>query len=119
MNKNKSDILTHEKILYVIRELEKNPSLTQRDLALKLKISLGRINYFLNALIDKGIIEVKNLKNSKNKLGYLYLLTPQGIRIKFELIRQFIDWKTNEYKRLKKEIESYENILLAHQSVES
>src|SRR3989339_2180185 len=108
----KSDILNHEKILSVIKELEQNPAITQRDLALKLKISLGKINYFLNALIDKGIIEAKNFKNAKNKLAYTYLLTPEGIRIKFQLIQQFLDWKTSEYERLKEELDVYKGMLL-------
>src|SRR3989338_5040106 len=114
----KTDILHHEKILSVIKELEQNPAITQRDLALKLKISLGKINYFLNALIDKGIIEAKNFKNSKNKLGYMYLLTPDVIRIKFQLIQQFLDWKTREYERLKEELEAYKGMLLAYQNAE-
>ena len=118
MNNHKSDILNHEKILSVIKELEQNPAITQRDLAQKLKISLGKINYFLNALIDKGIIEAKNFKNSKNKLGYMYMLTPQGIRIKFQLIQQFLDWKTREYEMLKGELEVYRSILLAYQNAE-
>ena len=115
----KSDILNHEKILSIIKELEQNPAITQRDLALKLKISLGKINYFLNALIDKGIIEAKNFKNAKNKLSYMYLLTPQGIRIKFQLIQQFLDWKTREYENLKQEMEVYRSMLLAYQNVEA
>jgi len=114
----KLDILNHEKILSIIKELEQNPVITQRDLALKLKISLGKINYFLNALIDKGIIEAKNFKNAKNKLSYMYLLTPQGIRIKFQLIQQFLDWKTREYERLEKELEVYKSMLLVYQNTE-
>ena len=114
----KSDILNHEKILSVIKELEQNPAITQRDLALKLKISLGKINYFLNALIDKGIIEAKNFKNAKNKLSYMYLLTPQGIRIKFQLIQQFLDWKTREYENLREELEAYRSMLSAYQNTE-
>ena len=114
----KTDILHHEKILSVIKELEQNPAITQRDLALKLKISMGKINYFLNALIDKGIIEAKNFKNSKNKLGYMYLLTPEGIRIKFQLIQQFLGWKTREYESLKEELETYKTMLLTYQSTE-
>ena len=87
--------------------------ITQRDLALKLKISLGKINYFINALIDKGIIEAKNFKNAKNRLGYVYLLTPEGIRIKLQLIQQFLEWKTIEYEKLKTELEIYKNMLLS------
>jgi len=114
----KSDILNHEKILSIIKELEQNPAITQRDLALKLKISLGKINYFLNALIDKGIIEAKNFKNAKNKLAYTYLLTPEGLRLKFQLIQQFLDWKTREYEKLKEELESYKGMLLDYQNAE-
>ena len=114
----KTDILNHEKILSVIKELEQNPAITQRDLALKLKISLGKINYFLNALIDKGIIEAKNFKNAKNKLAYTYLLTPEGLRLKFQLIQQFLDWKTREYEKLKEELESYKGMLLDYQNAE-
>jgi len=114
----KPDILNHEKILSIFKELEQNPALTQRALALKLKISLGKINYFLNALIDKGIIEAKNFKNAKNKIGYMYLLTPQGIKVKFQLIQQFLDWKTREYERLKVELEAYKSMLLAYQNTE-
>lgn len=104
---NKSDILESEKTLKIINEIELNPQITQRDLALKLEISLGKINYLVNALIDKGIIEVKNFKNSKNKLAYMYLLTPHGIKMKLELTRKFFIWKMQEYERLKKEIESF------------
>ena len=114
----KPDILNHEKILSIIKELEQNPAITQRDLALKLKISLGKINYFINALIDKGIIEAKNFKNAKNKLGYMYLLTPQGIRIKFQLIQQFLDWKTREYENLREELEAYRGMLSDCHNVE-
>lgn len=119
MNNLKNDILNYEKILSVIKELEQNPAITQRDLAQKLKISLGKINYFVNALIDKGIIEAKNFKNSKNKLGYMYMLTPQGIKVKLQLIQQFLEWKTQEYERLKEELETYKGMLLDYENVES
>src|SRR3990167_493740 len=114
----KPDILNHEKILSIFKELEQNPTLTQRAIAQKLKISLGKVNYFINALIDKGIIEAKNFKNSKNKLGYMYLLTPQGIRIKFQLIQQFLAWKTLEHEKLTVELEVYKSMLLAYQNAE-
>lgn len=113
MNKHKIDILNHENILTLIKELEQNPSLTQRELAQKVKVSLGKINYFINTLIDKGIIEAKNFKNSKNKLGYMYMLTPEGLRIKLLLVQQFFEWKTREYERLKGELEVYKSMLSA------
>ncbi len=115
----KPDLLNHEKILSIFKELEQNPALTQRALAQKLEISLGKVNFFINALIDKGIIEAKNFKNAKNKLAYTYLLTPEGLRLKFQLIQQFLDWKTREYERLKEELEVYKGMLLAYQNVEA
>lgn len=102
---NKTRILDSEEALQIIKEIEFNPQITQRLLSQKLEISLGKINFFINALIDKGIIEAKNFKNSKNKLAYMYLLTPQGIKTKFQLTHQFFVWKTQEYKKLRKEIE--------------
>lgn len=102
---NKTDILNSEKTLQIIKEIERNPQITQRRLSRKLEISLGKINFLVNALIDKGIIEAKNFKNSKNKLAYMYLLTPHGIRMKLQLTHKFFTWKIQEYKRLKQEIE--------------
>lgn len=107
MNNHKNDVLNQEKILYVIKELEQNPQITQRHLAQKLGMSLGKINFLINALIDKGIIEAKNFKNAKNKLAYMYLLTPQGVKTKIQLTQQFFAWKVQEYERLKKEIEDF------------
>jgi EPS-associated MarR family transcriptional regulator len=71
-----------------------------------LEISLGKINFLINALIDKGIIEAKNFKNAKNKLAYMYMLTPKGIRTKFRLTHQFFVWKTQQYEQLKSELEN-------------
>ncbi|MDD4979742.1 MAG: MarR family EPS-associated transcriptional regulator [Candidatus Omnitrophica bacterium] len=102
---NSIKIFDSEKTLHVLKEIEHNPQITQRDLAQKLEISLGKINFLINALIDKGIIEIKNFKNAKNKLAYRYLLTPQGIKIKLQLTYKFFIWKTQEYERLKEEIE--------------
>ena len=102
---NSVKIFNSEKTLQVLQELGRNPQLTQRDLAQKLEISLGKINFLIRALIDKGLIEIKNFKNSKNKLAYMYLLTPQGIKTKLELTHKFFVWKTQEYEKLKEEIE--------------
>lgn len=98
-------LITPEKTLLIIREIEKNPEITQRDLSRKLNISLGKINFMVNALIDKGIIEAKNFKNSKNKLGYMYMLTPEGIKTKIRLAQEFFVWKLEQYEALKLEIE--------------
>ena len=98
-------LLESEKTLHALREIERDPQITQRALARKLEISLGKINYLINELIKKGVIEIKNFKNSKNKLAYMYLLTPQGIKIKLELTQRFFVWKSQEYELLKKELE--------------
>lgn len=102
----KNQVLESEEALRIIKEVESDPRITQRLLAQRLEISLGKVNFFINALIDKGIIEAKNFKNSKNKLAYMYLLTPDGIKIKIKLIRKFLAWKELEYRRLKDEINS-------------
>lgn len=102
---NSGKIFDSEKTLHVLREIERNPQITQRGLAQELKVSLGKTNFLVNALIDKGIIEIKNFKNSKNKLAYMYLLTAHGIKIKLELTHKFFVWKMQEYERLKEEIE--------------
>jgi len=103
---NSVKIFDSEKTLHILQEIERNSKVTQRALAQKLEISLGKINFLINALIDKGIIEIKNFKNSKNKLAYMYLLTPQGLKIKIQLTHKFFIWKTREYEKLKQEIES-------------
>jgi len=102
---NSLKIFDSEKTLHVLQEIERNPKITQRDLAQKLEISLGKINFLIKALIDKGIIEIKNFKNSKSKLAYMYLLTPEGIKTKIDLTHKFFIWKTQEYEKLKAEIE--------------
>ncbi|MBM3251662.1 MAG: MarR family EPS-associated transcriptional regulator [Candidatus Omnitrophica bacterium] len=94
-----------EKTLLLLKEIEKNPQITQRDLSRKLEMSLGKINFLIRSLIAKGIVEIKNFKNSKNKLAYIYLLTPHGLKIKIELTHSFFTWKIEEYAKLKEEIE--------------
>ncbi len=103
---NSVKIFDSEKTLHILQEIERNPKVTQRDLAQRLEISLGKINFLIRSLIDKGAIEIKNFKNSKNKFAYMYLLTPQGIKIKIQLTHKFFIWKTQEYEKLKEEIES-------------
>src|SRR4029453_10675927 len=90
--------------LRLLRLLESKPNLSQRALARELGISLGKINYCLNALIAKGWIKVKNFRNSDNKLGYVYLLTPHGIESKAMITVHFLRNKLDEYEQLKREI---------------
>jgi EPS-associated MarR family transcriptional regulator len=94
---------THFRIMRILQE---NPDLTQRELAEKLGMSVGGLNYCLNALIDKGLVKMQNFSRSKNKFGYVYLLTPKGISEKITLTSKFLERKQAEYEALKVEIES-------------
>ncbi len=99
---NPSTTETHLKLL---RHLEENPDVTQRELARELGISLGKANYCLKALINKGLVKAKNFKNSANKRAYLYVLTPQGIDAKARISVRFLQRKMEEYEALRQEIE--------------
>jgi EPS-associated MarR family transcriptional regulator len=90
----------------VLRILQDNPDLTQRDIAERLGVSTSGMNYCLNALIDKGWVKVQNFSQSKNKFGYIYVLTPKGIAEKGLLTSRFLARKMDEYKALKVEINS-------------
>jgi EPS-associated MarR family transcriptional regulator len=90
----------------VLRMLQDNPDMTQREIAEKLGVSTSGLNYCLNALIDKGYLKVQNLSQSKNKFGYIYVLTPQGIAEKAQLTSRFLKRKLAEYEVLRAEIES-------------
>ena len=89
----------------VLEKLENNPHLTQRELSKELGLSLGKTNYVINALIDKGWLKLNNFKRSDKKLGYIYLLTPKGIKEKTTLAHKFLRRKSDEYNRLREEIE--------------
>ena len=90
----------------VLRLIEQNPELNQRDLAKELGVSLGKTNYVLKALISKGMVKLENFNKSPNKLSYAYLLTPTGIAEKSQLTVTFLKSKTEEYEQLKAEIEN-------------
>ncbi|ARV20021.1 hypothetical protein AEP_03096 [Curvibacter sp. AEP1-3] len=94
-----------ESSLRVLRLLEKNPQLTQRELAVELGVSLGKANYCVQALLTKGFIKLQNFRGSNNKLAYAYLLTPSGIAAKSNLALSFLQIKMAEYERLRAEIE--------------
>ena len=95
----------------VLRILKDNPKMTQRQMAQELGLSLGKTNYVVRALIDKGWVKLSNFKRSDNKLGYIYLLTPEGLSEKTMLAQNFLNRKSEEYNRLKKEIETLKNEL--------
>lgn len=94
--------------LKVLRHIEGHPDVTQRELAQHLGVSLGKVNYCLKALIDRGWIKANNFKNSKNKAAYAYLLTPRGIEQKTQITINFLKHKMHEYEQLKQEIAELE-----------
>ncbi|SVB64068.1 uncharacterized protein METZ01_LOCUS216922 [marine metagenome] len=89
----------------ILKIFQDNPNATQRQVAKELNLSLGKTNYIIRALVDKGWIKLSNFRRSDNKLGYIYLLTKQGIAEKSILTQIFLRKKSEEYNRLKKEIE--------------
>ncbi len=97
---------SEEVALRLMRLLQACPELSQRELAKQMGISLGGLNYCLNALIDKGFVKMANFSRSKNKFKYVYLLTPQGIAEKMALTSRFLKRKMDEYDALKVEIEA-------------
>ena len=100
MNKDTSDIFE------ILRHIVNQPQLTQRDLAKRLNLSLGKVNYCIKALKQKGYIKIKNFKKNPNKISYAYILTPKGIKEKTKLTINFMKRKIKEYEDLKKELKN-------------
>ena len=98
--------MNNEENLQVLRKLKKKPQSSQRELAKELNISLGKLNYCLKSLQQKGLIKIKNFKQNPKKVNYLYILTPKGISEKTKLTLNFMKRKMQEYENLKKEIEN-------------
>jgi len=90
----------------ILKILEANPNATQREIAAELGVSLGKTNYCLKAVLEKGWIKMQNFKNSQNKLAYAYALTPKGLKEKAKITQRFLQQKIEEYDVLKKEIQS-------------
>ncbi len=99
MKKNKNDNFN------VLREVGKKPGTSQRELSKNLGLSLGKINYCIKALKDKGLIKISNFSKNPNKLKYVYILTPKGVASKTRLTIDFMKRKMKEYEELKKELE--------------
>ena len=98
-------MLTDETRYKILKLIEANPQMSQREVASELGISLGKTNYCLKALIEKGILKTTNFRNSQNKLAYLYKLTPKGIEEKTAVTVRFLKRKMQEYESLKSEIQ--------------
>lgn len=92
--------------LKVMRVIEANPAMSQREIARELGVSLGGVNYAMKALVERGLVKAKNFGRSNNKLGYIYALTPAGTKQKTELASTFLSRKLEEYEILRQEIEA-------------
>ena len=102
--------INHSEVeLEILRKVEENPNLTQRKIAEHLGLSLGKINYLIKTLLGKGFLKIDNFRRSDNKLGYLYLLTPEGVEMKRKLTILFLQRKSKEFDTLKKEMERLKN----------
>ena len=88
----------------VLRKIKNNPESTQRQLAKDLGFSLGKLNYCLKALKDKGLVKIENFKKNPKKINYIYILTPKGISEKTKLTLNFMQRKIEEYDELKEEL---------------
>ncbi|WP_019898725.1 MarR family EPS-associated transcriptional regulator [Methylotenera mobilis] len=102
-------MLTDEYRYKILKLVQSNPEISQRELAKELGVSLGKVNFCLNALIKVGLLKVTNFRNSKNKLAYMYLLTPVGIEEKAKITLRFLKNKMKEYEVLESEIRILSN----------
>lgn len=95
-----------EEIRYkILKKIAEDPDVSQRELAEYMGISLGKVNYCMQALKDKGLVKARNFKNNPNKQRYFYILTPKGVEEKTKVTSRFLKRKLNEYELPKKEIE--------------
>jgi EPS-associated MarR family transcriptional regulator len=95
-----------QEYLDILRNIKKKPEISQRNLSKNLGMSLGKLNYCIKALKKKGLIKIQNFKNNSNKLRYVYIVTPKGIKIKTKLTINFMKRKMKEYDELKRELNS-------------
>jgi len=104
-----------DKVRYrLLSLLDENPELTQRELADKMGISLGKTNYCLKALINRGLVKVQNFRKSNKKVAYLYKLTPAGVNDKIQVTRRFLARKVQEHAELSNEIERLKSEMESH-----
>lgn len=90
--------------IQILRHIFQNPNISQREIASKNEVSLGKVNYVIKSLIEKGHVKLHNFNKSKNKKGYMYLLTPKGMAEKARLTTEFFRRKTEEYEKLQKDL---------------
>ena len=101
--------MVNDEIHYrILRELERDPQLSQRQLADSLGVSVGKTNYCVRALVEKGLLKVENFRRSQNKLAYAYQLTPHGLAAKARITRRYLEIKRQEYETLRAQIAELE-----------
>ncbi len=105
--------------LRVLRVLQNQPDISQRELAEQLGVSLGKVNYLLKGLAGKGWVKARNFKNSRNKWGYLYQLTPAGVEQKTRITLRYLARRMEEYAHLKSELELLKRELRAHSPLDA
>ena len=109
--RNEMSTIYQEIHLKLLRHLAANPQVSQRELAEHMGVSLGKANYCLRALVEKGLVKARNFKNQGNKRGYIYLLTPKGLRVKTQIGVRFLQRKIEESEALHAEIKELRNEL--------
>ena len=97
--------MSEESHYLVLKLITENPQISQRELASELGVSLGKANYCLRALVEKGWVKARNFKNAKNKVAYSYMMTPRGIEEKTKITAKFLVRKIAEYEALKQQID--------------
>ena len=100
--------LDDEQALRLMRILDDEPQISQREIARRSQVSLGAVNFCLRALVDRGQVKIRNFRNSKNRQAYAYFLTPKGVSEKARLTRLFLKQKLAEYEALRAELEALE-----------
>lgn len=93
-----------EKSTQILRDISKNPHISQREIAQRNGISLGKVNYAVNALMDKGYVKIQRFRESSNKRKYIYKLTPTGMYEMAKRTKDFLKWKMQEYEKISREI---------------
>ena len=113
MSKGRSTGMTEDSEYTLLKLLEQNPQATQREIASEMGVSLGKVNYCVQALMARGLVKATNFKNSQRKAAYVYLLTPKGITAKAAISLRYLRRKVQEYEAIKAEIEELESDLVA------
>ena len=103
----------------LLRLLQANPEMSQRQLAAELSVSVGKVNFCLRALLDKGLLKVRNFRSSQNKLAYAYYLTPKGAKAKVRATSGFLQRKLAEYEELQREIDELRREVRAERPAKS